>query len=123
MFRSRDLKEGDAAQAKLVLVVSGGIIEVAVDLRSGSATYGKHVSVILSGENKKQLFIPRGFAHGFVVLSKEVLFQYKCDNFYNPQTEGGLRYDDPALAIDWQLPTTDIVLSEKDRELPFLSAR
>ena len=88
---------------------------VAVDIRHGSPTYGKHVAVELSGENHRRLFIPRGFAHGFAVLSERAVFQYKCDNYYAPESEGGIAWDDPALGIDWRLPAADIILSEKDR--------
>lgn len=102
------------AQAKLVRVVEGAVLDVAVDIRRDSATYGQYVSVELSAENKRQLFIPRGFAHGFVVLSPTVIFQYKCDNYYSPAHEGGIAWNDPDLNIDWQVPAEDVVLSEKD---------
>ena len=108
------------AQSKLVRVIRGTVIDVAVDIRKESPTFGRHVAVELTGENHRQLFIPRGFAHGFVVLSDEALFQYKCDNFYAPQCEGAIAYDDPALGIDWRLPASDIVVSEKDRHHPLL---
>ena len=108
------------AQSKLVRVIRGTVIDVAVDIRRESPTFGRHVAVELTGENHRQLFIPRGFAHGFVVLSDEALFQYKCDNFYAPQCEGAIAYDDPALGIDWRLPASDIVVSEKDRHHPLL---
>lgn len=101
-------------QAKLVRVVKGRVLDVAVDLRKGSETFGKHVAVELSAENKKQFFIPRGFAHGFAVLSEEAIFQYKCDHYYTPGYEGGIRYDDPVLRIDWKIPREKMVLSEKD---------
>lgn len=104
------------AQAKLVRVVKGKVLDIAVDIRKGSPTFGKHVSVELSGENKRQLFIPRGFAHGFAVLSDEVVFQYKCDDYYAPHTEGGILWNDPALGIDWKLPAEDLILSEKDKK-------
>ena len=91
------------AQSKLVRVVKGRVLDVAVDLRKGSETFGKHVAVELSAENKKQFFIPRGFAHGFAVLSEEAIFQYKCDHYYAPGYEGGIRYDDPVLRIDWKI--------------------
>lgn len=107
-------------QAKLVRVITGRVLDVAVDIREGSPTYGKYVSTELSGENKRQLFIPRGFAHGFAVLSEEVVFQYKCDNYYAPPYEGAIRWDDPKLAIDWLLPPGDIILSEKDKHNPLL---
>ena len=101
-------------------MIRGTVIDVAVDIRRESPTFGRHVAVELTGENHRQLFIPRGFAHGFVVLSDEALFQYKCDNFYAPQCEGAIAYDDPALGIDWRLPASDIVVSEKDRHHPLL---
>lgn len=101
-------------QAKLVRVVKGKVLDVVVDLRKNSVTYGKHVAVELSEENKRQFFVPRGFAHGFVVLSEDVVFQYKCDNYYAPGHEGGIRFDDSALNIDWKIPVEDMVLSEKD---------
>ena len=107
-------------QSKLVRVIKGAVLDVAVDLRKGSPTYGKHVAVELTGENHRQLFIPKGFAHGFSVLSDEVLFQYKCDNFYAPQSEGGIAWDDPALYIDWRIPADKILLSEKDTKHPLL---
>ena len=102
-------------QSKLVRVVQGCVLDVAVDIRKGSPTYGKHVAVELSGENHRQFFIPRGFAHGFSVLSDEVVFQYKCDNFYAPSEEGALAWDDPKLGIDWGIPEEAVLLSEKDR--------
>jgi dTDP-4-dehydrorhamnose 3,5-epimerase len=107
-------------QAKLARVVKGKVLDVAVDIRKDSPTYGRHVSTELSGENKHQIFIPRGFAHGFVVLSEDVIFQYKCDNYYMPDYEGALLWNDPQLNIDWQLPMEDIILSEKDRLNPAL---
>lgn len=106
------------AQAKLVRVVRGAVLDVAVDIRPGSPTYGKHFSCVLSGENHLQMYIPRGFAHGFSVLSDEVVFQYKCDEFYHPEAEGAIRWDDPDLGIDWQIPASDIILSEKDKNHP-----
>lgn len=106
------------AQSKLVRVVSGRVLDVAVDLRAGSPTYGKHYALELSGENHLQMFIPKGFAHGFAVLSDEAVFQYKCDEYYAPQSEGGVAWDDPDLAIDWQIPLEDVRLSEKDRNNP-----
>lgn len=106
-------------QAKLVRVISGAVLDVAVDIRKGSPTYGKHVEVELSGENKRQLFIPRGFAHGFSVLSDEVIFAYKCDNIYMPNAECGIRFDDPYLAIDWHVKPGSWNLSPKDGKHPF----
>ena len=106
-------------QSKLVRAVSGMILDVVVDIRTGSPTYGKHLAIELSGENKRQLFIPKGFAHGLVVLSKEVVFQYKCDNFYAPEYEAGICYNDPDLRIDWRLPADVMILSEKDKNRPY----
>ena len=108
-------------QAKLVRVIRGAVWDVAVDLRKGSPTYGRHVAAVLSAENGRQLFIPRGFAHGFVVLEDGTLFSYKCDNLYHPESERGLRFDDPALGIDWPALDVPPVLSEKDRGHPCLA--
>ena len=102
-------------QAKLVRVVEGEVLDVVVDLRKNSAAFGKHVAVVLSGENKRQFFIPKGFAHGFAVLSPQAVFQYKCDNYYAPQYESGIQFDDPALGIDWKIPEAEMILSAKDR--------
>ena len=102
-------------QAKLVRVVEGEVLDVVVDLRKNSATFGKHVAVVLSGENKRQFFIPKGFAHGFAVLSPQAIFQYKCDNYYAPQYESGIQFDDPALGIDWKIREAEMILSAKDR--------
>lgn len=109
------------AQAKLVRVITGKVLDVAVDIRKNSSHFGKYVAVELTGDNKKQLFIPRGFAHGFIVLSPTAIFSYKVDNIYSPQHEGCIRYDDPSLNINWQLPLGDIVTSPKDRAGSFLS--
>ena len=109
-------------QAKLVRVVKGKVLDVAVDIREDSPTFGKHVSVELSEENKRQMFVPRGFAHGFAVLSEEAIFQYKCDNYYMPQAEGGILWNDPVLNIDWKIPMEDVILSEKDKKLLVLSS-
>ena len=106
------------AQAKLVRVVKGKVLDVAVDLRKDSPTFGRHVAVELSEENHRQLFIPRGFAHGFSVLSDEAVFQYKCDNYYAPHSEGAIAWDDPDLAIGWRIPAEMAILSEKDRNHP-----
>jgi dTDP-4-dehydrorhamnose 3,5-epimerase len=106
------------AQSKLVRCVKGEVIDVAVDIRKGSPTYGQHVAVLLTEDNHRQLFIPHGFAHGFAVLSDEVLFQYKCDNYYAPQSEGGILWNDPDLQIDWRIPADKVVLSEKDTRHP-----
>ena len=109
-------------QSKLVRVVKGKVLDVAVDIREGSPTFGKHVAVELSEENHRQLFIPKGFAHGFSVLSEEAVFQYKCDNFYAPEYEGAIAWDDPALGIDWRIPSDKTILSEKDMRHPTLGA-
>lgn len=103
------------AQSKLVRVVKGRVLDVAVDIREGSPTFGKHVAVELTEENHRMFFIPRGFAHGFAVLSDEAVFQYKCDNYYAPDHEGRLAWDDADVGIDWKLPHTDVILSDKDR--------
>ena len=107
-------------QAKLVRVVKGTVLDVAVDIRKGSPTFGKYVAAELSEENKRQFFLPKGLAHGFVVLSEEAIFQYKCDEYYAPGHEGAIRFDDPDLGIDWRLPLKDIILSEKDKKHPRL---
>ncbi|MDL2251220.1 dTDP-4-dehydrorhamnose 3,5-epimerase [Odoribacter sp. OttesenSCG-928-J03] len=117
VLRGLHYQQPPYAQAKLVRVVKGAVLDVAVDLRKDSLTYGKYVSVELTEENKRQFFIPQGFAHGFVVLSDEVVFQYKCDNYYAPESEGGIRFDDPQLNIDWKIPQEDMILSEKDLKL------
>ena len=96
-------------------VVQGAVLDVAVDIRKGSPTFGQHIAVELTADNHRQFFIPRGFAHGFSVLSAEVIFQYKCDNFYTPQNEGAIAWDDPDLGIDWGIPMDKVLLSEKDR--------
>lgn len=115
VLRGLHFQKPPYAQAKLVRVIKGCVQDVAVDLRKGSPTYGKYFSVELSEDNHRQLFIPKGFAHGFCVLSEEVIFQYKCDNYYAPQSEGAVRWDDPDLAIEWQIPSSDMTLSDKDR--------
>lgn len=120
VVRGLHFQKGEHAQAKLVRVVSGAVLDVAVDLRPGSPTFGQWHGEILSGENHRQMFIPRGFAHGFSVLSEEVVFQYKCDNFYCPESEGAIAWNDPTLDIDWRLPEEDIILSEKDKHHPYL---
>jgi dTDP-4-dehydrorhamnose 3,5-epimerase len=109
------------AQAKLVRVLAGRVMDVAVDMRKGSPTYGKHVAIELSAENKRQLFIPAGFAHGFSVLSPEAEFFYKVDNYWNREAEGGIIYNDPALGIEWGLPETDMLLADKDKALPLFT--
>lgn len=106
------------AQSKLVRVISGEVLDVVVDIRPESETYGKTYSVILSGENKRQMYVPRGFAHGYVVLSETAIFSYKCDNYYSKEHEGGILYNDPTLAIDWKIDLNDVELSEKDKVQP-----
>jgi dTDP-4-dehydrorhamnose 3,5-epimerase len=114
VLRGLHFQKPPYAQSKLVRVVKGKVLDVAVDIRKGSPTFGKHVAVVLSAENKRQFFLPRGFAHGFAVLSDEAVFQYKCDNFYAPESEGTLAWDDPDLGIDWKIPADKVVLSAKD---------
>ena len=106
------------AQSKLVRVIQGSVLDVAVDIRKGSPTFGQHVAVVLTAKNKKQLLVPRGFAHGFIVLSKEAIFAYKVDNYYSPECDRGIAFDDATLAIDWQLKTSDLQLSTKDLKQP-----
>ena len=108
-------------QAKLVRVVRGTVLDVAVDLRRGSPTYGMHEAVELSGENHRQVFIDKGLAHGFAVLSETAVFQYKCDEFYHPEADGGIQLLDPALGIDWRIPASEMLLSDKDRRHPLLA--
>ena len=115
VLRGLHFQKPPYAQSKLVRVIKGAVLDVAVDIRKGSPTFGKHVAVELTEENHLQLFIPRGFAHGFSVLSQEVIFQYKCDNLYAPQSEGALAWDDSDLNINWRIPTNQIILSEKDK--------
>ena len=109
------------AQSKLVRVVEGAILDVVVDIRKGSPTFGKHIAVELSAENHRQLFVPRGFAHGYSVLSKEAVMEYKCDNYYAPESEGAIAWNDAALAIDWGVPAEKVILSEKDKHHPTLA--
>ena len=122
VLRGLHFQKGAFAQAKLVRVVHGSVLDVAVDLRPDSTTYGEHFSIELSAENKKQLFVPRGFAHGFVVLSDTAVFSYKCDNYYNKESERGIIYNDPTLNIDWILPSEQLQLSKKDLLLPKFTA-
>lgn len=119
VLRGLHYQRGEHAQSKLVRVIHGEVLDVAVDCRPGSPTYGQHHTVLLSGENHNQFYIPRGFAHGYVVLSETALFAYKCDNFYAPGSEGGLRFDDPALGINWKIDASEVQLSDKDKILPF----
>lgn len=114
VLRGLHFQKPPYAQSKLVRVIKGAVLDVAVDIRKGSPTFGQHVAVELTEDNHRQFFIPRGFAHGFSVLTDEVIFQYKCDNFYAPQSEGALAWDDPDLGIDWRIPTDKVLLSEKD---------
>lgn len=120
VVRGLHFQKGEHAQAKLVRVISGKVLDVAVDIRPGSPTFGKHVAAELTADNHRQFFIPKGFAHGFVVLSPEAVFQYKCDEFYCPESEGAIAWDDPDVAIDWQIPASDVILSDKDRKHPRL---
>lgn len=120
VLRGLHFQKPPFAQSKLVRVIKGVVLDVAVDIRKGSSTFGQYVSVELTGDNHRQFFIPRGFAHGFSVLSEEVIFQYKCDNFYSPQSEGAIAWNDPDLNIDWHIPVEDVVLSEKDSKHPRL---
>lgn len=120
VLRGLHFQKGEFAQSKLLRVVRGRVLDVAVDIRKGSPTYGKHVSVELSEDNHRQLFIPKGFAHGFVVLSEKAVCQYKCDCFYHKESEAGIAWNDPALGIDWRIPAEDIILSEKDSHNPLL---
>ena len=120
VLRGLHFQKPPFAQSKLVRVVQGKVLDVVVDIRKGSPTFGQHVSTIMSAENKLQLFVPRGFAHGFAVLSPETIFQYKCDNYYAPQSEGAIAYNDPALGIDWLIDEADVKLSEKDKHNPLL---
>lgn len=121
VLRGLHFQKPPYAQSKLVRVVKGRVLDVAVDIRKGSPTFGQHVSVELTEENKRQFFVPRGFAHGFIVLSEDVIFQYKCDNYYAPQYEGAIAWNDPQLKIDWKISSNDIILSEKDAKHPLLS--
>jgi dTDP-4-dehydrorhamnose 3,5-epimerase len=121
VLRGLHFQKGKYAQSKLVRVVEGRVLDVAVDIRCGSPTFGKYVSVELSAENKRQFFVPRGFAHGFVVLSPTATFQYKCDNLYAPTAEGSVIWNDPTIAIDWGVKSEDIILSTKDMLHPTLA--
>ncbi|MEC3906291.1 dTDP-4-dehydrorhamnose 3,5-epimerase [Tamlana sp. 2201CG12-4] len=120
VLRGLHFQKGDFAQAKLVSVLKGKVLDVCVDIRKTSPTFGEHFSIILDEENRKQVYIPKGFAHGFLALADNTIFSYKCDNYYNKGSESGILYNDEALNIDWELPTSDLILSEKDQELkPF----
>ena len=120
VLRGLHYQKGDASQAKLVRVIKGKVLDVAVDIRKSSPTFGQHVMVELSEENKRQFFIPRGFAHGFLVLSDEAIFTYKVDNPYAPQCDAGIRWNDPDLAIEWPIDPKDVLTSEKDLKQPLL---
>lgn len=120
VLRGLHFQKPPFAQSKLVRVVKGAVLDVAVDIRKGSPTFGQHVAVELTEENHRQFFIPRGFAHGFSVLSDEVIFQYKCDNFYAPHSEGAIAWNDPTLGINWKIPAEKVILSEKDKQHPLL---
>ena len=120
VLRGLHFQQPPFAQSKLVRVVKGRVLDIAVDIRVGSPTYGKYVSVELTEDNHRQFFMSKGFAHGFSVLSDEVIFQYKCDEFYAPQSEGAIAWNDPDLAIDWQIPANKVLLSDKDKKHPFL---
>jgi len=117
ILRGLHFQKGEYAQAKLVRVTKGSVLDVAVDLRQGSPTLGKHFAIELNDQNNYQLFVPRGFAHGFVVLSDETIFNYKCDNYYYKEAESGIIYNDPELGIDWKIKTSEIKVSDKDAEL------
>lgn len=119
VLRGLHFQKGEFAQAKLLRVVRGRVLDVAVDIRPGSPTFGRSVTVELSGGNKRQFFIPRGFAHGFLVLEDDTVFQYKCDNYYAPESEGSYRWNDPFFAIDWGISPDGVILSEKDARAPF----
>lgn len=119
-LRGLHFQRGEFAQAKLVRVVLGSVLDVVVDIRPQSPTFGKSFTCEINDQNKKMMMIPRGFAHGFVVLSEKALFQYKCDNLYSPANEGGIRFDDPALQIDWRVSVGEMILSDKDKKLPLL---
>jgi dTDP-4-dehydrorhamnose 3,5-epimerase len=118
VLRGLHFQTGAMAQAKLVRVISGRVMDIVVDLRKGSKSFGSSFSLELSGENRLQLFVPRGFAHGFVTLSEKSIFAYKCDNFYDKNSESGIIYNDATLSLDWHLPKEDLIISEKDLQLP-----
>lgn len=121
VLRGLHFQKPPYTQSKLVRVIKGAVLDVAVDVRKGSPTFGQYVSVELTEDNHRQFFIPKGFAHGFSVLSDEVIFQYKCDEFYHPESEGAIAWDDPDLNIDWRLPKEAVLLSEKDKHHPRLA--
>lgn len=121
VMRGLHFQKPPYSQSKLVRCVKGSVLDVAIDIRKGSPTYGKHVAIELSAENHLQFFIPKGFAHGYAVLSKEAIFQYKCDEFYTPQSEGGIQLMDESLGINWPISADDAILSDKDKKYPKLS--
>jgi dTDP-4-dehydrorhamnose 3,5-epimerase len=121
VIRGLHYQKGKYSQSKLVRVVSGSVLDVAVDIRRGSPWFGRHVACVLSGENHRQLFIPRGFAHGFITLTDDVEVQYKADNYYSPEHDGGVRWDDPEIGVEW--PIRPAILSDKDRNAPLLAER
>jgi len=118
VLRGLHFQRGPMAQSKLVRVVKGKVLDIIVDIRKNSETFGKHISIILDDVEQKQLFVPRGFAHGFITLSETSVFAYKCDNFYDKTSEGGIIYNDATLGLDWHLPKEDLIISEKDKQLP-----
>ena len=118
VLRGLHFQEGDYTQAKLVRVVKGKVLDVCVDLRKESTTFGQHFSIVLDDKEHKQLYIPKGFAHGFLVLEDQTIFSYKCDDFYHKESERGIIYNDPDIGISWDLPTNELILSERDRKLP-----
>ena len=120
VLRGLHFQKKPYAQAKLVRVVQGKVLDVVVDIRKESPTFGKHIAVELSGDNHRQLFIPKGFAHGYVVMEDDTVFQYKCDEFYHPEAEGGIAWNDPDIGIEWGVAESDITLSEKDKRHPML---
>lgn len=122
VLRGLHFQKGEFAQAKLVRVIKGSVLDVVVDIRPKSSTFGKQFSMILSEQNHKQVFIPRGFAHGFLVLEDDTIFAYKCDNYYNKTSESGIIYNDKTLNIDWQFPIEDLIISEKDLKLPIFES-
>jgi len=122
VLRGLHFQKGEHAQAKLVRVIRGEVLDVAVDIRPNSETFGQHFSIVLNDKNNKQLFVPRGFAHGFAVLKDDTIFAYKCDNFWNKESESGIMYNDPDIAIDWMLSEDEIQLSDKDKILPTLKS-
>jgi len=123
VLRGLHYQKGDYAQSKLVRVVKGKVLDVAVDIRKNSQTFGEHISIELSEENKKQFFMPKGFAHGFIVLSETAVFSYKCDNFYNKESESGIAYNDETLNIDWKLNESEFIVSERDLFLPDFNSK